>query len=50
MTSCSAYKAGGRRREWGTSGVMAFVFPSNHYPWWRPAFLEMDEHLQAYGK
>jgi len=30
MTSCSVYKAGGRRK-WGTFRVMAFVFPSNRY-------------------
>ena len=29
MTSCLAYKARGRKV--GTFGVMAFVFPSNHY-------------------
>ena len=28
-TSCSAYKGGGRRRNGGTFGVIAFVFPSN---------------------
>jgi len=29
-TSCSAYKAGGRRWKGETIGVTAFVFPSNH--------------------
>ena len=38
-TSCSAYKAGGRRRKGDTFGVMAFVFPSNPYVRWSPAFL-----------
>jgi len=31
MTSCSAFKAGGRRRKGGKFGVMVFVSPSNHY-------------------
>ena len=31
MMSRSAYKAGGRRRQRGTFGVMAFVFPSHRY-------------------
>ena len=31
MASCSAYKAGRRRRKGGTFGVMSFVFPSNRY-------------------
>jgi len=29
VTSCSAYKAGARRRKTRTFDVMAFVFPSN---------------------
>ena len=29
--SCSAHKAGGRRRKGGTFRVTAFVFPSNRY-------------------
>jgi len=29
---------------------MMFVFPSNHYMRWSPAFLEMAEHLPANGK
>ena len=45
--SCSAYKAGWRRRKGRTSGVMAFVFPSNPYMWWSPAFLGMAELLPA---
>ena len=49
MASCSAYKAGGRRRKGGTFGVMAFVFPIHRYTWWSPAFLEMAEHLPANG-
>ena len=47
--SCSAYKTEGRRK-WGTFGVTAFVFPSNHYKWWSRAFLKMAEHLPADGK
>jgi len=31
ITSCSAYKADGRRKKRWTWEVMAFVFPSNHY-------------------
>ena len=50
MTSCSAYKAGGRRGKAGTIGAMAFVFPSHRYAWWSPAFLEVAEHLPANGK
>ena len=50
MTSCSAYKARGRRRKWGMFGVMVFVFTGNHYTWWSPAFLEVAEHLPADGK
>ena len=50
MTSCLAYKAGGRRRNRGTFGVTTFVFPSHCYAWWSPAFLEMAEHLPAHGK
>ena len=51
MMSCSAYKAGRRRRKGGdTFGVMAFVLPSNCQAWWSPAFLEMAEHLPADGK
>ena len=50
MTSCSAYKAGGKRRNGGTFRGMVFVFPSNGYAWWSPAFLEMAEHLPAHGK
>jgi len=38
---------GGRRRKGETYGVMAFVFPSNHYTWWSPAFLQMAGHLPA---
>jgi len=39
-----------KEKERGTFGVMVFVFPSNRYMWWSPAFLEMAEHLQAGGK
>ena len=38
---------------WGkerTFRVLVFVFPSKHYAWWSPAFLEMAEHLPANGK
>jgi len=31
----------GKVKEGGASGVMAFVFPSNHCAWWNPAFLEI---------
>jgi len=40
MMSCSAYKAGRRRRKGRTFEAMAFAFPSNRYTWWSPAFLE----------
>ena len=50
MASCSAYKAGGRRRTGRLFGLMEFVFSSNYYAWWSPAFLEMAEHLPADGK
>jgi len=40
MMYCSAVKAGGRRSKWRCS-VMAFVFPSNCYVQWSPAFLKM---------
>jgi len=46
----TAYKAGGRRRKRGTSGVMVSVLPSNRYAWWSSAFLEMAEHGPASGK
>jgi len=49
VTSCSVYKAGGRRKG-GMFRVMAFVCPSNCYAWWSPAFLEMAAHLPADGK
>lgn len=49
MASGSAHKAGGRR-EWGMSGGMVFVIPRHCYMGWRPAFLEMAEHLPAGGK
>lgn len=32
------------------SGVMVFVIPRHCYMGWRPAFLEMAEHLPAGGK
>jgi len=50
MTSCSSCKAGRRRRKEGTFGVMMFVFPSNCYAWWGPAFLGVAECLPANGK
>ena len=50
MTCHAEYINWGRRRKVGTSGIMAFVFPSNHYAWWSPAFLGMAEHLPACGK
>jgi len=50
MASCSAYKAGGRRRNRGTFGVMASVFLSNVYAWWSPAVLGMRERLPSDGK
>ena len=50
MMSCSACKAERRKRKWGTFEVNAFVFPSNHYMWWSPAFLVMAEQLSADGK
>jgi len=31
MTSCSAYKGGGRRKKGAVFRMMAFVFPSNCY-------------------
>ena len=41
--SCSAIKAGGRRRKERPEGfgVMAFIFPSHRYTWRSPAFLGM---------
>jgi len=30
--------------------VMAFVFPSNHYVKWSPAFWDVAKHLPADGK
>lgn len=42
------------REEGGTNGrtfgLMTYVFPSHHYAWWTPAFLEMAEHLPGPGK
>jgi len=35
------------RRKGGRFGVMAFVFPSNYYTWWSPAFTEIIKHLPA---
>ena len=40
----------GKKKEGGTLGAMAFVFPSPRYACWSPAVLEMDEHLPADGK
>ena len=40
-------KSWGKRRKVGMFGVMPFVFPSNCYMCWSPAFLE---HLPADGK
>jgi len=40
----------GKKEAGGHFGMMAFVFPSNRYPWWSPAFLEVAEHWPADGK
>jgi len=47
---CSAIKAGGRRRNGGMFRATAFVFPSNSYVCWSPAFLEMAAHSPDDGK
>lgn len=39
----------GRRRKWGPSRVVVFVFPSHCYVRWGPALLEMDEQLPELG-
>jgi len=38
MMSCSAHKAGGRRRKGGDTGVMVFVFPSKRWRVMKPCF------------
>jgi len=47
MTSCSAYKAGGRRRKGGTFRMLAFVFSSNCYMCRSLALLEMTEPVDG---
>ena len=44
MTSCSAYKAGGRRRKGGTLGVMVFLKPHCCYrhSFWLSIFLQTE--------
>jgi len=40
----------GRRRKEAMFGDTVFVFQSNRYASWSPAFLQMTEHLPSYGK
>ena len=49
MTSCSAIKAAGKEKG-GMFMVMVFVFPSNRYTGWNPAFQEVVKYLPANGK
>lgn len=39
--------SGGRRRKGWKFGIKAFMFPSDCYVWWSPAFLGVPEHLPA---
>lgn len=44
VVSCSAYSPGERRRRRGLFKEIIFVFPNQHYVWWRSASLGMAEH------
>lgn len=46
MRLCSAIKD---EERWGRGENSVMVFPSNHYKWWSPAFLEMTKCLFLMG-
>lgn len=50
MISCSEIKAQGKEEEAGIFVVLVFVFSSNHYMCWGPAFWEVAKHLPVNGK
>lgn len=50
MTSCSAYKSEGRRRNRGNVQSYSVWLPKSPLPWWSLAFLEVAEHLPVLGK
>lgn len=49
MASCSAHKAGGRKKD-GMFGVIAVIFRCHCHTWWSTACLEVAKHLPNIGK